>query len=275
MRGLIYIVVCIAVVAAAVVGVRQYTASASRLLPDMVPLPARDLHVATTTKGTTEFFFSTTHYNRGAGPLEVRFDQEVPLRGDTERPVMQRIFSVDGAYTDKMVGTFMWHEEHKHYHFADYVMYKLERLSPEPEVLVDDIKSTFCLRDVTRVLLELPNRSEGGEYKTCNSEVQGASIGWGETYYYDYPGQSFDVSTKPAGTYRLTTTINPDKYLDESDYSNNTASVTFDLDPVAMTITNIVEVPGDAPEVEHVRLLLPFGINNPEHQPTSSPHTSD
>ncbi len=252
----------------------QYRANSPELLPDMVPLPARDLHVATTSSGTIEFFFSTTHYNQGEGPLEVRFDEAVPLQGDTERPVMQRIFSVDGTYTDKMVGTFLWHEAHKHYHFADYVMYKLERLTPEPEVLVDDIKSTFCLRDVTRVLLNLPNRSEEGEYKTCNSEVQGASIGWGETYYYDYPGQSFDVSTKPAGTYKLTTTINPDKYLDESNYGNNSASVTFDLDPIAMTVTNIVETPSDAPEVEHVRLILPFGINNPARQPTTSSEES-
>lgn len=253
---------------------RQYNISATKLLPDMVPLPARDLHVATTSEGTTALFFSTTHYNQGVGPLELRFDESVPLRGDTERPVLQRILSEGGAYIDKQVGTFLWHKEHKHYHFADYVMYKFERLSPEPEVFVDNIKATFCLRDVTRVLLDLPNKSEKGEYKTCNQEIQGASVGWGETYYFDYPGQSFNVSGKQAGTYKLTTSINPDKYLLESEYSNNSASVTFELDPAAMTVTNIVETPSSAPEVEHVRLITPFGINNPERQPSTTPKES-
>lgn len=259
-KGFIALALVVVVLGAGVWGYAIYKGMPSGLLPDVVPLPPRDLQVATTSQGTTELLFSTTYYNQGKGPLEVRFDDSVRLRGDTERPVYQRIFAEAGTHEDKQVGTFLWHNEHKHYHFADFVMYKFERLSPDKEILVDDVKATFCLRDVTRVLAEIPNKSAEGEYKTCGREVQGSSIGWGETYYYDYPGQSFDVSTKPAGRYRLTTSLNPDRYLYESDYSNNTTSVTFDLDPVAMTVTNIEESPKDAPQVEHVRLVSPFGI---------------
>lgn len=250
---------------------RLYNIQAAMLLPDVVPLPARDLQVATTSKGT-ELLFSTTYYNQGRGPLELRFDDSVRPRGDAERPVFQRIAGEGGTHTDKRVGMFLWHQEHLHYHFADFVSYKFERLSPDPEVFVDDIKATFCLRDVTRVLLDIPNKSKEGEYTSCNRDVQGSSIGWGETYYFDYPGQSFDVSVKPAGTYRLTTTINPDRFLYESEYGNNSVSVTFSLDPAAMTVGDVQEWPVNAPEVEHVRLESPFGIS-PAVLASTTPHT--
>lgn len=267
MKGVITLTLVAVVVGAGVWGYSIYKGVPKGLLPDVVPLPSRDLQVATTSQGITELLFSTTYYNQGKGPLEVRFDESVRLRGDTERPVYQRIFDENGLHEDKQVGTFLWHDEHKHYHFADFVMYKFERLSPEPEVLVDNIKATFCLRDVTRVLKDIPNKSAEGEYKTCGRELQGSSIGWGETYHFDYPGQNLNITAKPAGRYRLTTSLNPDRFLYESDYGNNTASVTFDLDPVAMTVMNIEESPANAPQVEHVRLTSPFGITPAQKAP--------
>lgn len=274
-RGITALALVVVVLGAGVWGYAIYKGVPDGLLPDVVPVPPRDLQVATTSGGGTELLFSTTYYNQGAGPLELRFDESVRLRGDTERPVYQRIMGEGGVHEDKQVGIFLWHNEHKHYHFADFVMYKFERLSHEPEVLVDNIKATFCLRDVTRALLDIPNKSAEGEYKTCGREVQGASIGWGETYYFDYPGQNFDISGKPAGRYRLTTTLNPDRYLYESDYRNNTSSVTFDLDPAAMTVSNVVESPDNAPEVEHVRLMNPFGITPAQPAPAESTSTQD
>src|SRR5690606_35651816 len=95
------------------------------LLPDLVPLPPRDL-VLTETKNGVLLSFSTIYYNQGDGPLELRADPATTdIPGDVERNVFQRIYREDGTYRDRQAGTFLWHAPHLHYHFADFVVYDL------------------------------------------------------------------------------------------------------------------------------------------------------
>jgi hypothetical protein len=236
-----------------------YALEAQKLLPDIVPLPPRDLSLRSE-GGRILLYFSTTYYNQGEGPVELRFDSEalgVPV--DIERKVMQRIYLENQGFVERSAGTFLWHDQHLHYHFDDFVRYTLERIEDDSSIVLDTIKSTFCLRDVSRALINLPDRSESGEYKTCDSQIQGSSVGWGETYYFDYPGQQIDMTGLSSGTYRLTTTINPDRYIKEGKYDNNIAWTLFLVDAEKGTATFIEEFPPDAPAVEHVRLESPFG----------------
>ncbi|KKU67887.1 MAG: hypothetical protein UX89_C0011G0010 [Parcubacteria group bacterium GW2011_GWA2_47_16] len=122
------------------------------LLPDLVPLPARDLTIKKEKgeKGQPEktlLLFSTTYYNQGTSPVELRADPKTKgIRKDVEREVFQRVYLKDGKkYEDLTVGTFMWHKEHLHYHFADFVEYDLEPVdAPRHETLEGSrIKSTF------------------------------------------------------------------------------------------------------------------------------------
>ncbi|RJR12629.1 hypothetical protein C4585_03385 [Candidatus Parcubacteria bacterium] len=236
------------------------------LLPDLVPLPPRDMKVDTV-DGKVLLYFSTTYFNQGLGTLELRADPATAgVRADIERDVLQRIYHQNGSHRDKKVGTFLWHQEHLHYHFTDFISYDLESLGdPTPENLSGLlVKSTFCLRDISRVLgLTIPNRVEEATYKICAKELQGVSVGWGDTYYWDYPAQNLDITELPSGTYKLTFIANPARNLEETRYDNNTSSAIFTIDVENETVEVLEEFPKDAPEVEHVHLEDPFGIQPP------------
>lgn len=243
------------------------------LLPDLVPLPPRDMKVAKT-DGRTYLYFSTTYFNQGRGTLELRADPATAgIREDIERKVFQRIYHRDGGHRDVLVGTFLWHQEHLHYHFADFITYELASVdNPEQDTRSGLlVKTTFCLRDVSRVLgLELPNRVEEAAYKICGKELQGVSVGWGDTYYWDYPDQSLDMTGLPSGTYKLTFVANPELRLEETRYDNNKSSVLFKFDAEKITIETLEEFPKNAPEVEHIHLENPFGVQpavRKEHLP--------
>lgn len=47
--------------------------------------------------------------------------------------------------------------------------------------------------------------------------------GWGDTYSQDLPGQSFNITRVPSGTYYVQTIANPEHKLTESNYDNNSA----------------------------------------------------
>ena len=46
--------------------------------------------------------------------------------------------------------------------------------------------------------------------------------GWGDTYFQGLPGQSFDITDLPNGTYFIAVEANPDGLLIEGSTSNNT-----------------------------------------------------
>jgi hypothetical protein len=46
-------------------------------------------------------------------------------------------------------------------------------------------------------------------------------VGWGDTYFQQIAGQSFDISKVPNGTYYIEVVANPLKLLHESDTSND------------------------------------------------------
>lgn len=235
------------------------------LLPDLLPLPARDLRLAQEGE-RIHLRFSTTYYNQGRGPAELRADPATAgVREDIERDVLQRIYRKDGSHRDAKVGTFLWHQEHLHYHFADFISYDLAVLDAPKHADLSGalVKSTYCLRDVSRVEVAVASTTlvpkEAG-YKICGKELQGVSVGWGDTYYHDYPGQSLDVSELSTGTYRLAFHANPELRLEEVRYDNNSSFVTFRLDKEKMEVTVLEESPAAVPAVEHVHLDDPFGI---------------
>lgn len=239
------------------------TTDPNELLPDLVPLPAQDMVLQTAEDGRALLLFSTTYYNQGRGPVELRADDETTnIRADIEREVMQRVYFADGGHRDKLVGTFLWHQEHLHYHFSDFIEYDLESLdNTEQEDLSGTlVKSTFCLRDISRVYIENPHIKEEAEYEVCYKRLQGVSVGWGDTYYYNYPDQNLDVSSLKTGTYSLTFRANPENRLDEINYENNTSRVVFRMDMENKEIEVLEEFPEEHPEVEHVHLDDPFGI---------------
>ena len=230
--------------------------SDGRLLPDLVPLPPQDLEIVMD-GGRTLLVFSTTYYNIGEGTLELIADPETAT--DTERTVFQRIYKTDGTYTDRDSGMFLWHQPHLHYHFSDFVDYALEPVnSGESKVSGIREKSTFCIRDVSRVEIEGSFTEEPAKYVVCGKERQGVSVGWGDTYFSDYPDQNMDITNIPSGTYTLSFDVNPLDRFDEITKENNISSVTFNLNKELGNVDIISTYPENPPEFEHIHIEQEF-----------------
>jgi len=207
--------------------------------------------------------FSTTYYNQGRGPVELRADPKTKgVRADIERDILQRIYRKDESYREKTVGHFMWHQEHQHYHFADFVTYDLEAVDApnHPDLSGVRSKSTFCLRDVSRVEMELPYRAEEAAYRVCYKEIQGVSVGWGDTYFYDYPDQGLNISDLASGTYRLSFYVNPEQRLEEISLQNNTSSAILEINMEERAVRVLEQTPAFTPPIEHIHLEQPFGL---------------
>jgi len=230
------------------------------LLPDLIPLPAQDLALKRV-NGRDLLVFSTTYYNIGRGNLELIADPETTgFRYDMQRIVFQRIYKTDGEYRDRPAGTFLWHQEHLHYHFADFIEYRLETASGTGGIKGSDIrqKSTFCIRDVSRITLNELSTTTEAQYLICGKEKQGVTVGWGDTYFSTYPDQNLDVTNITSGTYTLTFDVNPLERFDEITRDNNMSSVTFELDKKLRTVTMLETSPEDLPEFEHIYIEQVF-----------------
>lgn len=224
------------------------------LLPDLVPLPPQDVALENR-DGVLALVFSTTYYNQGDGNLELVPDAATRgIRADIERDVSQRIYRDDNTHRDKLVGTFLWHQEHLHYHYSDFVTYDLEAVDApgHPDLEGVRMKATFCLRDVSIVDIDLPTSKDDANYRICGKELQGVTVGWGDTYFYYYPDQALNVSDLPSGTYRLSFHVNPDDRLDELRYGNNVASAVIKLDTENETVEVVETTPASYPSIEHI-----------------------
>ncbi len=233
------------------------------LYPDLVPLPASDMVVQTAQDGTIHLLFSTTYYNQGLGTLELRADPNTAgIRADLQRDILQRVYHKDGGYEDSVVGTFLWHQEHLHYHYSDFITYDLTVVDGPANEELDGmlVKSTFCLRDISRVDIDIPNKPADAKYKICGKELQGVSVGWGDTYYYNYPAQDLDITSLSSGTYKLVFNANPERKLKETNLENNVSSVTFRLDMENKKVEVLEQSPAQVPDIEHVYLDDPLGM---------------
>lgn len=113
-------------------------------------------------------------------------------------------------------------------------------------------KSTFCLRDVSVTNLDLPERPADAAYKICGKELQGISVGWGDTYFFTYPDQLLNITDLPSGTYKLSFIVNPTNRFEELSLDNNTSSVLFEIDMERRTLKVLQEEPKNYPTLEHV-----------------------
>ena len=137
------------------------------------------------------------------------------------------------------VGEFVFHPEHNHWHISDVALYEVRvalddgRGGDYGEVVANindfanSIKTTFCLID----WYELDSNSNGKErvYFDCEAGLQGIQSGWVDQYHQALPDQNIDLTGVPEGDYYLLSTANPDGDYLESDYTNNSAWVSFRL----------------------------------------------
>ena len=226
---LVQITVLSWVLAAILGSVAIVSAQVVELRPNLQPLPAGNVELL----GGTTLIFSTTSWNSGTGPLELRAGET----GSAGQNVYQRVYLSDGGFYDKLAGTFVFHPEHNHFHFEDYALYTLQPFNAPGGSARTSSKMTFCVMDTTPVNLGLPGAPAGPVYSVCGNTIQGMSVGWGDTYGSILAGQSIDFSGNPSGDYQLFIEIDPKKRIIEASDTDNISCVLLRIDVSHSNVT--------------------------------------
>lgn len=74
------------------------------------------------------------------------------------------------------------------------------------------------------------------QYTVCNSQVQGMSVGWGDTYGYQLDGQELNINNLPDGDYTLGIKIDPNDKIKESSDTDNTSEVNINITGNTITL---------------------------------------
>lgn len=204
---------------------------AERFLPDLRTQPFSEIYtVGSRSKGDLRLKFDTTVYNVGRGPLETRGARN-PQTGALE--VYQYVYEGERAAKGRPVGTFNYDHRHGHLHFDDFARYELWSLGADGRRVArvaQNAKVGFCLMDIRQISSDrthlesgLIDKPGGPVYAGCREDVQGISVGWGDEYLALLYEQDLDLTGVPSGNYALVVTSNPQRQIEELDYSNNAA----------------------------------------------------
>lgn len=198
------------------------------LLPDLQTLPSAHfvLRVNPVT-GRRIIRFTNAIMNGGPGAMEIWGYSET-ASGKTI--VIQKINTPQGTPRNVVVGEFVFHPEHDHWHFGDFARYEILSLTTNGAlgtVVAVSGKISYCLRDDLRS--ELPDAPRGQSYLGCNQKMQGISAGWMDVYRYHLPGQSIEITNLSNGIYALRSIVNPGNQLWEGNPANNAAIVYIEI----------------------------------------------
>jgi hypothetical protein len=196
--------------------------------PDLRAVPAYGIEV--THDGRDYLNFSATVWVAGDSPLVVDGFRRT---GQAIMDAYQYFYDAKGrqlGYTP--VGEMEWdpRDGHQHWHFRDFAQYRL--LKADQSVAVRSGKEAFCLANTDAIDYTLPRanwRPDNTDLHTACGGMNALSVrevldvGNGDTYAQYLPGQSFDITNLPNGTYYIEVAANPNHTLHETRTTNNTA----------------------------------------------------
>jgi Lysyl oxidase len=239
MRWLLALTASLLGVALAAAGVFILRGSdAEELLPDLdqaVPSALSVIQVGDSYRLT----FASAVDNVGRGPLVIEGTRpDVHTRTMTVRQLVRR---EDGSTRTLLTAgrlRYVRSETHAHWHLLRFERYELKRAA-DGTVVRPDRKTGFCLGDRydtnARVRIEgEPRRAAwtgecGRGSPGLLTVSEGISPGYGDDYVPRLEGQYVDLTSVPEGRYVLVHRANPRRTMEESDHSNNAASVLLEL----------------------------------------------
>ncbi|MFD5969741.1 lysyl oxidase family protein [Streptomyces sp. NPDC058783] len=217
--------------------------------PDLRSLPAYGIVVTDGDKdipGKDYLAFSANVWN--AGPAQLVVDG-FRSPGKAKMDAYQYFYDAKGkqvGYTP--TGTMEWDPRpgHMHWHFTDFASYRL--LKADQKEAVRSGKEAFCLANTDAIDYTVKNANwhpYNTDLSTACGEENSISVrevldvGSGDTYSQDLPGQSFDITDVPNGTYYIQVLANPEKRLKETNLDNNSAlrKIVLGGKPDARTVT--------------------------------------
>jgi hypothetical protein len=203
------------------------TSPSDAVLPDLIPLPAWSISAHNGRKRET-IDFSANVWAAGAQSMVV----EGFRRPNQELMDAYQYFYKDGQPVGRApVGSLEFDDRtgHQHWHFLQFARYSL--LDESQQEVVRSKKEAFCLAPTDAIDLTLEN-SVWTPYSTGLDTACGGPtalwvrevlpLGWGDTYFQSLPGQSFNITDLPNGTYYIEVTANPLGNLYEQTRDNNT-----------------------------------------------------
>ncbi|MEV6398860.1 lysyl oxidase family protein [Streptomyces sp. NPDC051907] len=217
--------------------------------PDLRSLPAYGITISDgqgDVPGKDYLAFSANVWN--AGPAQLVVDG-FRSPGKQLMDAYQYFYDANGkqvGYTP--TGTMEWDPRagHEHWHFTDFASYRL--LSADQKETVRSGKEAFCLANTDAVDYTVKNANwhpQNTDLSTACGQENSISVrevldvGSGDTYTQDLPGQSFDITGLPNGTYYIQVLANPEKRLKETNLNNNSAlrKIVLGGNPGARTVT--------------------------------------
>ncbi|GAA2595803.1 lysyl oxidase family protein [Winogradskya consettensis] len=205
------------------------SAAAKGPRPDLRSLPAWGISLEQ--DGEKAYVnFGATVWNAGTSPLLVDGFRRT---GTELMDAYQYFFDANGKEVGSVeAGTMEWdaREGHRHWHFTDFAQYNL--LAADQKLAVRSGKEAFCLANTDAIDYTIKNakwRPDNTDLSTsCGQNTAVAvrevlDIGSGDTYTQARPGQSFEVTDLPNGTYYIEVKANPSNKLTELSTTNNTA----------------------------------------------------
>ncbi|MGP3980646.1 lysyl oxidase family protein [Streptomyces sp. KR80] len=201
--------------------------------PDLRSLPAYGITISDgedDIPGKDYLAFSANVWN--AGPAQLVVDG-FRSPGKKLMDAYQYFYDAKGkqvGYTP--TGTMEWDPRpgHEHWHFTDFASYRL--LKADQKEVVRSGKEAFCLANTDAVDYTVKNANwhpDNTDLSTACGQENSISVrevldvGSGDTYTQDLPGQSFDITDVPNGTYYIQVLANPEKRLKETNVNNNSA----------------------------------------------------
>ncbi|GGW45800.1 lysyl oxidase family protein [Streptomyces xantholiticus] len=201
--------------------------------PDLRSLPAYGIQISDggdDVPGKDYLAFSANVWN--AGPAQLVVDG-FRSPGKKLMDAYQYFYDAKGkqvGYTP--TGTMEWDPRpgHEHWHFTDFASYRL--LKADQKEAVRSGKEAFCLANTDAVDYTVKNANwhpQNTDLATACGQENSISVrevldvGSGDTYTQDLPGQSFDITGLPNGTYYIQVLANPEKRLKETNLNNNSA----------------------------------------------------
>ncbi len=202
--------------------------------PDLRSLPAWGIAITDGEDGDVPgkdyLAFSANVWNAGPAPLVVDGFRKP---GADLMDAYQYFYDADGKQVGYApTGTMEWDPRigHEHWHFTDFASYRL--LSEDQTKEVRSGKEAFCLANTDAIDYTVKNANwhpENTDLSTaCGSQDaisvrEVLDVGSGDTYTQYRPGQSFDITDLPNGTYYIQVIANPENRLQETDHKNNIA----------------------------------------------------
>jgi hypothetical protein len=186
-------------------------AQASTPLPDLsIVASALNPRITTESFGTGSCAVVEGLIQAGTRRL-IRFDTETENSGTAD------LFFGDPAQNP----LFVWAACHAHYHFQNYMAYRLR--DSNGTLVRLGLKVGFCVLDVFRWSSSGPNNAK----YNCNN--QGIQIGWGDLYDSTLDGQWIDITGLPDGNYVIEVEANPLGIIQEANYGNNLIQVPISI----------------------------------------------